>query len=126
MREIMYGDEKITVLEATGYNDDYYWDMNAMIEFRGETYSLVDAGSGSGWIPHCEIITKCDLERLYGEEQHVIEEDEWDYFESTICRLLTSFLESGAKKSWECREYDDNWDTYVSVDGVEVKEEEET
>lgn len=123
MREIVFGDETIKVLEASGYNDGYYWDMNATIEFRGETYSLIDGGSGSGWIPHCEIITKCELERLYGEEQGEIDEEEWDYFESAICRMLTSFLESGAEKSWECREID--WDYYVYVDGVMIEEKED-
>ena len=39
MKEIMYGDETVKVLEASGYNDGYYWDMNAKIEFKGETYS---------------------------------------------------------------------------------------
>ena len=48
MKEIMYGDETVKVLAASGYNDGYYWDMNAKIEFKGETYSLFDAGSGSG------------------------------------------------------------------------------
>lgn len=125
MREIMFGGETINVLEAAGYNDGYYWDMNAKIEFRGDTYRLLDGGSGSGWIPHCEVITKCDFERLYGEEQGEIDEYEWAYFERTIRNLLCKFIESGAEKSWECREYEDNWDTYVLVDGVKIEEGDE-
>ena len=120
MKEIMYDEnEKIKVLEASGYYDGYYWDMNAKIEFRGETYSLFDAGSGSGYILCCSGITKCDFDRLYGEEQGEIEEDEWDYFESTIRRLLDNFIESGAKEKWEIQQ-DDDWHDHILIDGVEV------
>lgn len=126
MREIEFGGETIKVLEATGYDDGYYWDMNAKIEFGGETYSIVDAGSVSGYVPHVEIIIKdSSIKRLYGEEQGEIDEDEWDYFESAICRILSSFIESGAKISWECQEEDDSWDTYVLVDGLRIVEREE-
>ena len=126
MKEIMWGDEKITVLEASGYNDGYYWDMNAKIEYKGETYQLFDAGSGSGYTPCCRAITKCKFDRLYGEEQNQIDDDDWDYFESTIIGLLSSFIESGAEESFEYRE-DDLWNPHILVDGEEVnnKEEEE-
>lgn len=121
MKEIMYDEnEKIKVLEASGYNDGYYWDMNAKIEFKGETYSLFDAGSGSGYILCCSGITKCDFDRLYGEEQGEIEEDEWWYFERTICRLLDNFIKSGAKEKWEIQQ-DDDWNDHILIDGVEVE-----
>lgn len=121
MKEIMYDEnEKIKVLEASGYNDGYYWDMNAKIEFKGETYSLFDAGSGSGYILCCSGITKCDFDRLYGEEQGAIEEDEWWYFERTIRRLLDNFIKSGAKEKWEIQQ-DDDWNDHILIDGVEVE-----
>lgn len=125
MKQIMYNNETINVLEATGYNDGYYWDMNAEIEFRGETYSLYDAGSGSGYVPICSAIKKGALERLYGEEQYDIDEDEWDYFERSIVRLLNKFIESEAKTSWESMEDDDWWNMKVLVDGVEIETEDE-
>ena len=121
MKEIMYGDETVKVLEASAYNDGYYWDMNAKIEFEGETYSLFDAGSGSGYILSCSGITKCDFDRLYGEEQYEIDEDEWDYFETTICILLNEFFESCAKESWESQE-DEDLNVHILVDGVEQEE----
>lgn len=123
MKEIMYDEnEKIKVLEASGYHDGYYWDMNAKIEFKGEIYSLFDAGSGSGYILCCSGITKCDFDRLYGEEQGEIEEDEWWYFERTIRCLLDNFIESGAKEKWEIQQ-DDDWNDHILIDGVEVETE---
>lgn len=121
MKEIMYDEnEKIKVLEASGYNDGYYWDMNAKIEFKGEIYSLFDAGSGSGYILCCSGITKCDFDRLYGEEQREIEEDEWWYFERTIRHLLDNFIKSGAKEKWEIQQ-DDDYNDHILIDGVEVE-----
>lgn len=122
MKEIMFNNETVKVLEATGYNDGYYWDMNAVIEFRGEKYSVCDIGSGSGYIDCFSGITKEPFERLYGEEQGYVDEDEWDYFEGTIIMLLSNFIESGAKISWEFR--DDYCNTEELVDGLKQKNEE--
>ena len=98
--------------------------MNAEIEFKGETYSLFVAGSGSGYILCCSGITKCDFDRLYGEEQHEIDESDWEYFEDTIRFLLGEFVESCAKESWESHD-DDDFNTHILIDGVEQEEEEE-
>lgn len=125
MKQIMYNDEIINVLEATGYDDGYYWDMNATIEFEGEIYSMYDGGSGSGYIPCCSAITKAPFDRLYGEEQGYIDEDEWEYLESAIVKLLNEFFDSGAETSWECMEDDDSWHMKVLVDGVEIETEDE-
>ena len=125
MKEIMFNNETIKVLHATGYHDGYYWDMNAKVEFGGETYQLYDAGSGSGYIPCCSGITKVPFDRLYGEEQGIIEEEDWDYFEDVIYDLLCKFINSGAKESWEVVET--GWDDHhVLIDGVEQKTEEES
>lgn len=124
MKEIMCKGEKITILEASGYHDGYYWDMNAMIEFRGETYQLYDAGSGSGYIPCCSAITKYEFDRLYGEEQSKIDEDDWDYVEDTIIELLNNFIDSGAESSWESYK-DDDWHIHILVDDEEVNNEKE-
>ena len=125
MKEIMWGDEKITVFKASGYYDGYYWDMNAKILYNGDLYQLYDAGSGSGYIPCCSAITKYEFDRLYGEEQGQIDEDDdWDYMESEIFTLLNNFIESGAKNSWEYQE-DDHWNPHILVDGEEVNNGEE-
>ena len=96
--------------------------MNAKIEFKGETYSLFDAGSGSGYMLRCSGITKCDFDRLYGEEQHEINEYDWDRFEDSICTLLGKFIESCAKESWESQE-DDDYHMHILIDGVEQEGE---
>lgn len=125
MKEIMINGETVKVLEASGYNDGYYWDMNAVIEFRGERYSLYDAGSGSGYLTCCSGITKLPFDRLYGEEQGDVEEDDWDYFEGAISMLVFKFIDSGAKTSWEIAD-DDYFDHHVLVDGIEQEDEEES
>lgn len=122
MKEIVYGDETVKVLAASGYNDGYYWDMNAKIEFKGETYSLFDVGSGSGYVLCCSGITKCDFDRLYGEEQYKIDESDWDAFEDSILFLLGRFVESCATESWESHD-DDDWHTHILIDGVEQERE---
>ena len=45
MKEFMYGDETVKVLEASGYNDGYYWDMNAKIESLPLNSSLANANA---------------------------------------------------------------------------------
>ena len=122
MKEFMYGDETVKVFEATRYDDVYYWGVKAKIEFKGETYSLFDAGSGSGYVLCCSGITKCDFDRLYGEEQNEIDESEWDDFESIIRTLLGTFIDSCAKESWESYD-DDDWHTHILIDGVEQEGE---
>ena len=120
MKEIKFRDETIKVLEAAGYNDGYYWDMNATVEFRGELYHIVDGGSGSGYIPCFTAIKKGELDRLYGEEQGYIDDDKWNWFERAICRLMTLFIESGAETSYSCQG-DSFWDVHVFIDGVELE-----
>lgn len=124
MKEIMFNNEPVKVLSATGYHDGYYWDMNAKVEFRGETYSMYDAGSYSGWIKPCSAVTKEPFERLYGAEQKTIEldNDEWEYVEGMICELLTKFIEFEAKTSWEVS---GDFKRHVLVDGVEIENRKE-
>lgn len=124
MKEIKFNGDTVKVFEATGFNDGYYWDMNAMIEFREKTYQLYDAGSGSGYVLCCSGITNIPFDRLYGEEQGEVEEHDWGYFENAIKHLLRMFIESGANTSWTSQD-DDHWNTHVFIDGVEQKEDEE-
>lgn len=110
--------KEIKVLEATGYNDGYYWDMNAVVEYDGDIYHIVDCGSGSGWIPCSSGVVKGEFDRLYGEEQHDIDEDELDYIRWPVVTLLNTFIDSGAKKSLEIQ--DDFLETRVYIDGEKV------
>ena len=110
--------KEIKVFEATGYNDGYYWDMNAVVEYDGDIYHIVDCGSGSGYIPCSSGVVKGEFDRLYGEEQHEIDEDEFDYFAGQIATLLNTFIDSGAKESWEIQ--DDFLETRVYIDGEKV------
>lgn len=47
LKETIDGKE-INVIKSSGYNDGYYWDMNATVIFDGNIYTIVDSGSGSG------------------------------------------------------------------------------
>ena len=122
MKEFMYGDETVKVLEATEYGDIHYWGMKAKIEFKGETYSLFGSNFYSGNILWRNFIAKCDFNRLYGEEQNEIDEAEWDYFKNVIRNLLGKFIDSCAKESWESYA-DICWNTHTLIDGVEQEEE---
>ena len=121
MKEINFEGEIVKVLMASGYNDGWYWDMNAIIEYKGETYSLFDAGSGSGYILCCGGITKKPFDRLYGEEQGEIEENEWDYFEESIKNLLSKFEKYRAKESYEYSD-DEDFTKHILVDGEEIED----
>lgn len=111
--------KEIKVLKATGYNDGYYWDMNAVVEYDGHIYHMMDCGSFSGYIPNASGVVKGEFDRLYGEEQHEFDEDKFGYFASTILMLLNVFIKSGAEKSWESHD-GDYFDTHVYIDGEEV------
>ena len=110
--------KEIKVLGATGYNDGYYWDMNAVVEYDGDIYHIMDCGSGSGYIPCSSGVVKGEFDRLYGEEQHDIDEDEFDYFARQIVTLLNAFIDSGAKKSLGIQ--DDFREMHVYIDGEKV------
>lgn len=110
--------KEIKVFEATGYNDDYYWDMHAVVEYDGDIYHIVDCGSGSGYIPCSSGVVKGEFDRLYGEEQHDIDEDEFDYSTNQIVTLLNAFIDSGAKKSLEIQ--NDFREMHVYIDGEKV------
>lgn len=123
-------EEEITVLSAAGYHDGYYWDMSATIVYNDVEYSVQDAGSGSGYVPHYSSISVDGPKKLVTLmqlcESEAIDEDDhndWDYIECTICSLLSDFLEYGCKESLEYIEADDNWSLEVHVDGQKVEEE---
>lgn len=48
LKETIDGKE-INVIKSSGYNDGYYWDMNATVIFNGNIYTIIDSGSESGW-----------------------------------------------------------------------------
>lgn len=122
MKEMKFGEETIKILAVTGYDDGYYWDYNATIEFRGEIYHLLDVGSGSGYISCFRGVKKGDFDRLYGEEQV----DLWDFdddmesVENVISSLMSAFIEYGAKESLEFDE-DDWYEPTIILDGVELE-----
>ena len=116
-------EKPIKVLSASGYDDGYYWDMNATVEYDGFIYNIIDAGSGSGYITEMHSVIKGDFERLFGEEQKSLDTDNIDdinYFEEAIVTLLGRLFESGAKEKWEYFEDDDNYHTHIKIDGEEI------
>lgn len=120
LNEMINGKE-IKVLEASGYNDGYYWDMNAVIEYDGDVYHVVDTGSGSGYILCASGVVKGEFDRLYGETQIDFNDcSESDYLTSAIMSLMDSFIRSGAKESLEFSD-DDNFHTRIYIDGKEVE-----
>ena len=118
---LILNEKPIKVLSASGYDDGYYWDMNAVVEYDGATYHINDTGSGSGYIAEMHSVIKGDFERLFGEEQKPLDTDDIDdinYFEEVIVTLLGRFFESGAKEKWESFK-DDDCHTHIKIDGEE-------
>lgn len=119
-------EEEITILSAVGTNDGFYWDMAAKIIYNDIEYSVQDAGSGSGWIPHYSSISINGPKKLLNNcENKEIDEDDWlhnwNYIEDIIRKLLDDFLTRGCKESLEYIEADDSWDLEVHIDGKKVE-----
>lgn len=68
LKETIDGKE-INVIESSGYNDGYYWDMNATVIFDGSIYTIIDGGSGSGWDLCYTGVKKGKLDRRYDHKQ---------------------------------------------------------
>lgn len=46
----------VKIIKTEGYDDGYYWDFRVWFEYNGESYTYIDVGSASGYIPtHVEI-----------------------------------------------------------------------
>lgn len=81
-------EKPIKVLSASGYDDGYYWDMNATVEYDGFIYNIIDAGSGSGYITEMYSVIKGDFERLFGEEQKPLDTDD----NGNISKMMTTII----------------------------------
>lgn len=117
LKETIDGKE-INVIESSGYNDGYYWDMNATVIFDGNIYTIIDSGSWSGWYLCYTGVKKGKLDRLYGHEQ-LKNLDELKDFIDEIPKFLQKFINPGAKESWENIQ-DEDFDYHISVDGKEI------
>lgn len=117
LKETIDGKE-INIIKSSGYNDGYYWDMNATVIFNGNIYTIIDSGSESGWDLCYTGVKKGNLDRLYGHDQ-LEDLDELEDFINEIPELLRKFINSGAKESWEDIQ-DEDFDYHISVDGKEI------
>lgn len=46
----------VKIIKTEGYDDGSYWDLRVWFEYNGKSYTYIDAGSVSGYIPtHVEI-----------------------------------------------------------------------
>ena len=126
LKEITISNGKVVrVLEAAGYNDGYYWDMDAVVEIEGKEYTVQDAGSGSGYIPIYESMSVNGPCKLTGVERTEIrDKSEEEYFMDAIKYIAERFFLNDATDSYECCD-----DTYghvsVHVDGKKVGSDEE-
>ena len=125
LKEISLSNGKVVrVLEASGYNDGYYWDMSATVEIDGDEYCIQDAGSGSGWIPIFQSMSKNGPCKLTGVELKPVDINkgnisDWDYIFDAIEEIAEAFFVNNAKVSYE--HYDDlsrDYSTYI--DGIKV------
>lgn len=116
--------DEITVISASGYHDGYYWDMSVKIIYNSMEYSVQDAGSYSGYVPHYSSISINGPKKLIqSNESKTINENDWDweYIEGTIIDLLDDFSKYECKESLEYIENDSCWNLEVHVDGKKVE-----
>lgn len=127
LKEITLSNGKVVrVLGASGYHDGYYWDMSATVEIDGEEYTIQDAGSGSGYNPIFQSMSKNGSCKLTGVELTPVNEDDgdWGYIFGAIEDIAESFFANDAKESYEyCDDTYGNFSTHV--DGTKVAMEEE-
>lgn len=122
MKEITLSNGKVVrVLEASGYHDGYYWDMCATVEIDGDEYYIQDAGSGSGYNPIFQSMSKNGPCKLTGVELTPVDEGDgdWGYIFGAIEDIAEAFFANNAKESYEY--YDDTYGDYSThVDGVKI------
>lgn len=117
-------EETAYVKSAAGYTDGYYWDCSATVIFNDVEYSIQDAGSYSGWIPHYRSVSIEGPKKLTGaqligiptENEEYIR-DEYYYIESVVKELMTTFFKEGCKACYEESEGSD-FDYEIKIDGI--------
>ena len=132
MKEVIFKkdgkEEKAYVKQAAGYNDGYYWDCSATVIFNDTEYSIQDAGSGSGYVPHYRSISSngpyklVSIMQLCENDNFEDNEEEWEYIEGVIIGLLETFFDEGCKESYAECEGDDSWYLEIYIDGVKQEE----
>lgn len=83
----------IEIINAEGYNDGWYWDYRIWFNCDGNPYTLVEAGSSSGYIPYFYSIAKGHLELQKGfRDEKCIEEvkPKDEYLKEWVEKLLAS------------------------------------
>lgn len=123
--EIELFDGKIAkLLKASGYNDEYYWDMSAIIDVDGKEFHICEAGSYSGYISHYESVRLNEAFKLTGVTQTEIDTQDFyvnDEWKEMVKDLYKRFIKSGAKEDYEWAE--DNDDGYSSYNECMVDHE---
>lgn len=126
LREVKFNkngkEETAYVKSAAGYNDGYYWDCSATVIFNDMEYSIQDAGSGSGYVPHYESISvngPCKLVSLMQlcEHEEPSDYDDQEYIDGVISYMMATFFAHNCKESYQCVEGDHFWNLEVYIDG---------
>ena len=129
---------EIDIITAAGYHDGYYWDMSATVLYKGDYYSVHDAGSGSGYIPGFYACEKLDVEEkpdglhilkptratlmtLCEDEIKDSEDFDEGYIYNTIIMALNDFESLGCCKSFE-RVEGEHFNNELYVDGKKVED----
>lgn len=137
MREVKFEkdgkEETCYIKSAAGYDDGYYWDCSATVIFNDEEYSIQDAGSGSGWVPFYQSISKdgpCKLTSIMqlcetptdGDDKD--SHNDWDYIESVVVSLMYTFFDERCTTSYEYSE-GEGFGYEIYIDGKKKEEKNE-
>jgi len=124
-------EETCYIQSAKGSNDGYYWDCVVNVIYNDEEYYIQDAGSYSGWIPHFRSVSIEGSRKLTGvqlieipteDEEHI--NDEYDYIESVVKELMTTFFKEGCKSYYEESE-GSGFNYEITIDGIREEKEDE-
>lgn len=109
MEETKKNKNGMEIIEESGYNDGYYWDMRCIFRYKGKTFEFVNVGSGSGYVPMFGGIAIVEDEMLkdWDPEFEIGIDDYFSY--DAIKEYADKLLESG-KESIKLWDDDSYWD----------------
>lgn len=107
MKEILYKNKPVKILKILGYDDEYYWDYNIWFTWNEEKFYIVNAGSGSEYIPMVKGIVRGEFKRLYNDKAEFEETMNEDHVEYLIKYLMDKLGDNNSYEEKQNEEDDD-------------------
>lgn len=109
----MISNEDIEVVSAEGYHDGFYWDYRIRYRFKGEPFTMMFTGSGSGFMRCVLGIWKGFPELLKGRwNKEYGYEPDFGYVEDTVRLDLVKYTEMLKASGKDFLEFSEEKDGY--------------